>query len=398
HMPSPGGRNAIGPLPAWAAAYLISEDVRAKRVVVGYGTQAGAWPMHYRDKSTDQPISIDSYPNASILGGGFFPACGGTCSSPYTPEASHHPSLSYLPYLLTGDHYLMEELAFWSNWVLLYGEQSKHGGSQGLVIWDQVRGQAWSMRTLAHAAYLMPDNHPLKQYFNAKLQNNIRYYVDNWVDTNPLGYITNTGAGQWLGLDDWIATWMDDFLTWTMGYIVGMGYTEAQPVFNWKAKFPVGRMTHPDMCWVLGPTYWPYVRGDRYLGGSSAFVNNWRDWKRAVILSHSDDAFRGTDDISGQEQALINAQCGSAQMGSILGLPAGHMIGWYDHLSYLANMQPALAVAVDLGAPSAQQAFDKVWNSPNYALNDYSEFPQFALWPTSGVANLPVISIGANPV
>ena len=187
YMPSPSGFNAIGPLPAWAAAYLISGDLRAKRVVVGYGTQAGAWPMHYREKSTDQPISIDTFPSASVLGGGFFPACGGDCNSPYTPEASHHPSLAFLPYLLTGDYYLMEETAFWGNWVLFYGESSRHGGSQGLVTWDQVRGQAWSLRTLVQAAYLLPDNHPLKSYFNAKLQNNINYFIDNWVDSNPLG-------------------------------------------------------------------------------------------------------------------------------------------------------------------------------------------------------------------
>jgi hypothetical protein len=399
YMPSPGGRNAIGPLPAWAAAYIMSDDRRAKRVVVGYGEQGGAWPMHYREKATDQPISIDTFPNATIIGDtNFFPACGGTCTSPYTPEASHHPSIAYLPYLLTGDYYLMEELAFWSNWVLFYGPADRHGGALGLVTWDQVRGQAWALRTLAHGAYLLPDAHPMKLYLNTKLLNNINYFITNWVDSNPLGYITNTGAAQWLGLDNWIATWMDDFLTWTFGYILGMGYTEAQPVFAWKSKFPIGRMTHSDMCSILAPSYWPYVKGDRYLGGSSAFVNNWADWKRAVILSHKDDAFRGTADITGREQELINAPCGSQQMASILGLNVGEMIGWFDHLSYLANMQPALAVAVDHGMPNAQVAFDKVWNSPNYALTDYREFPQFALWPSSATSNLPIVSINANPV
>jgi hypothetical protein len=399
YMPSPGGRNAIGPLPAWAAAYIISDDLRSKRVVVGYGQQGGAWPMHYRDKPTDLPLSIDTYPNATVIGDtNFFPACGGTCTSPYTPEASHHPSIAYLPYLITGDYYLMEELAFWSNWVLFYGPADRHGGAQGLVVWDQVRGQAWALRTLAQGAYLLPDAYPMKAYFNQKLLNNINYFISNWVDSNPLGYITNTGAAQWLALDVWISTWMDDFLTWTFGYILGMGYTEAQPVFNWKSKFPIGRMTHPDMCSILAPSYWPYVRMDRYLGGSTAFISNWADWKRGVILSHSNDAFRGTADITGREQELINAPCGSQQMASILGLGVGQMIGWFDHLSYLANMQPALAVAVDHGMPNAQAAFDKVWNSPNYALNDYSDFPQFALWPTGAVANLPVISISANPV
>jgi len=401
NMPSPGGRFEIAPLPAFQAGYILSQDDRARRVTIGYGEQAGAWPMHYRDKATDNAISIDTYPNATILGGsgiyGNFPACGGTCSTNLLPEASHHPSLVYVPYLITGDYYLMEELVFWGNWVLFYGESGRHGGSQGLLVWDQVRGQAWMLRTLAEAAYATPDAHPLKNYLKQKLQNNITYYRNNWVDSNPLGFITNTGAADWLGLDDWIASWMDDFLTWTFGHIVALGFSEAQPVLAWKAKFPVGRLTDPGMCWVLASSYWPYVRGDRYAGGSTAFVTNWTAWRRNVVFGWDDDAMRGTNSIAGREQELFDSQCGSSQMASILGIGTGSMIGWDGAEAYPANLQAAAAVAVEVGAANAQQAFNVLTSRGAYPLNDYGDAPQWAVWPATATASLPAVQISANP-
>ncbi len=403
NMPSPGGRFEIAPLPAFQAAYILGQDDRARRVTIGYGEQAGAWPMHYRDKATDQPPTLDANPNMSILGGGNgifgnFPACGGTCSTGgLLPEASHHPSLAYLPYLMTGDYYLMEELVMWGNWVLFYGESSRHGGAQGLLIWDQVRGQAWALRTLTEAAYLTPDSHPLKNYLRAKLQNNISYFVTNWVDSNPLGYITNTGAANWLGLDDWIASWMDDFLTYAFGRMVAMGFTEAQPVLAWKAKFPVGRLTDPGMCWVLASSYWPYVRRDRYLGGGTDFVTTWTDWRRNVIFGWDNDAFRGTNDIGGQEQALFDAQCNSAQMRTILGIGSGQMIGWDGAEAYPANLQAAAAVAVEAGVTNAQQAWNVLTSRGAYPLGDYGDAPQWAVWPATATASLPAVQISANP-
>src|SRR5262249_17524817 len=149
------------------------QDLRAKRVTVGHGEQSGTWPMHYRDEATGYPVSLDTYPNMTILGGsdnwGNFPACGGNCSSPYIPENAHHPSLAYVPYLITGDYYFLEELQFWANWIMFYGPQNRHGGALGLVSWDQTRGQAWGLRTLGHAAYATPDSHPMKSYFVGKL-------------------------------------------------------------------------------------------------------------------------------------------------------------------------------------------------------------------------------------
>ena len=35
---------------------------------------------------------------------------------------------------------------------------------------------------------------------------------------------------------------MDDFYTWSMGYLVELGFTQAVAMRDYKAKFPTGRM------------------------------------------------------------------------------------------------------------------------------------------------------------
>jgi hypothetical protein len=405
-MPAGGGRPEIAPLPGFAARYIISQDLRAKRVMVGHGEQAGTWPMHYRDEATGLPVSIDTYPNMEILGNGIygnFPACGGNCSVPFTPETAHHPSLAYLPYLVTGDYYHLEELHFWANWVMVFAPASRRNGSEGLVVWDQVRGQAWGLRTLGQAVYATPDNHPLKSYFSGKLQNNLRYYNANWLNSNPLGYVTLTGPTEWLGLRRWIATWMDDFLTWSFGHLVELGFEDARQMRDWKSQFPTGRMTHPDMCWIMASTYWPTIMDNHYLGGSGNPVRTWADYKRTIVLSWSNDSFPADarSNMAGREQALLAAACDSADMQQILGLPRGWMMGYGGQPDgYPANLQPALAIAVDAGIANASAGWTKFRGAASYP--DYNTDPQWAVVPRNGQTTpppnpLPTVNLAASP-
>ena len=41
-----------------------------------------------------------------------------------------------------------------------------------------------------------------------------------------------------------------------MGYLSELGFTKAAPILEWKAKFPVGRMTAPGFCWVQASKYY----------------------------------------------------------------------------------------------------------------------------------------------
>ncbi|MFB6260956.1 MAG: hypothetical protein ABEJ96_00335, partial [Thiohalorhabdaceae bacterium] len=103
-----GAHEQIAPLPAWTIHYLNTQDPRAKRVMLGTAEQGGAFSMHYRDKATRQPVSINDYPGLTSQGWGGSPskhpascANGADCSSPLSFDKAHQPSNNFVPYLVT---------------------------------------------------------------------------------------------------------------------------------------------------------------------------------------------------------------------------------------------------------------------------------------------------------
>lgn len=406
-MPTTGGRPDIGPLPQWHALYLLSMDSRAKTVALGTGDLAGSWPIHYRDKNTGRPVSLADYPYMTLLGhpgdtvnprtglSEAFPECKACSTEPYVyqPDSAHQPSLAYLPYLVTGDRYYLEELQFWANHNMLQANPYYRGFEMGLVKWDQVRGQAWSLRTLGQAAYITPDDDPMKAYFTERLQHNLDWYGTTYVEGRPnvLGVIDagpaivyTTPAGPMTGL----APWMDDFFTWSVGYLAtGLGFEEALPLARWKGTFPVGRMTAAGYCWIDGATYALAVR-------PSASSPLFSDFRQAYLTT-----MQGTD-LSGKPVPLVNSTgalyldqpCASVaqadwrtQKDKDLGVSrspwvAGEMTGYASVASgYPSNMQPALAAAVDAGVPNAKTAW-KLFMSRSVK-PDYTQAPQWAVVP-----------------
>ena len=60
---------------------------------------------------------------------------------PLIPDNAHQPSLAYVPYLLTGDRYYAEEMAFWANYGMLRTDPGDGvRGSQGILANNEVRG------------------------------------------------------------------------------------------------------------------------------------------------------------------------------------------------------------------------------------------------------------------
>ncbi len=410
YMPSTGGRPDIGPLPQWAAMYLLSMDARAKAVTLGTGDLAGSWPIHYRDKNTGRPVSLADYPYMTLLGrpgdtvnpktrkSEAFPPCTdcGTAPYNYSPDSAHQPSLAYLPYVVTGDHYHLEELQFWANYNMVQANPGYRDQEKGLVKSDQVRGQAWSLRTLGQAAYITPDADPMKAYFSDRLQNNLAWYHANYVEAKPnaLGVLDGTKGFAAIayttasGPSTGVAPWQDDFFSWSVGHLAnGLGYDAALPLAQWKATFPVGRMTAKGYCWIDGATYSLSVRPAANAALFTTFEQAYQatmrgtDGKGAAVPLVNSTGARYLDQPCGS-QAQANWRTQADKDNHVYRNPwmAGEMTGYATAQSgYPSNMQPALAAAVDAGAPNAQQAWDIFINRP--VKPDYSQAPQWAVVP-----------------
>src|SRR5262249_12066591 len=143
-MSDHSGRAELAPLPDWTARYLVHKDVNQRAFVLANGDLAGSWPIHMREPESgprsgvgpERFVSIEQRPNIWLderaQSGNWDYVKGtplpmreygtdipGPGQSPLLPDNAHQPSIAYAPYLLTGDRYYAEEMAFWANYSMV---------------------------------------------------------------------------------------------------------------------------------------------------------------------------------------------------------------------------------------------------------------------------------------
>ncbi len=419
YMPGTGAREDYGVLPGWTANYLISQDDRAKTVMFGNAEQAGTFSIHYRyrdnENNTELPLSIDDWPHVGLYGSDsdkynhdyndgegrseVMPInhCGTTCwGTRYSwheefanqisvADSSHQPSLAYIPYLLTGDHYYLEEQMFWAAFNLIQANPYRRNLDKGVVGWDQTRGQAWSIRTLGQTAFMMPDDHPMKGYFKEKLDNNRDWYQANYVDdtegyayANDIGWIGYSWNETWDlsgdGNDDttlgMISPWMNDFFTASMGHVIELGYTNWDSVMQWQGRFPVGRLYGTDYCATLATAYMTAAGDDK----TGPFYDTWSE-----LYNQTATVEFGSE--------ILNYSCGSSAMMEYISSESGYdfAVGeLYEKYkgstaNYMTRMQGAVAYTVDNNVANADEAWAVFSNRGS--ITDYTDAPKWAIIP-----------------
>jgi hypothetical protein len=207
YMPNAGGRGDIGLFPRWDMVYLYSSDPTLYEAVVNQGHVAAGVPLHFRESAPNlkfdslgtvsgfgRPVSADGRPGfisrTIDSGGNLLQPVGLTSNLPrqnassrridnWNIDTAHQPNLLYVPYLLTGDWFFLEELYFWA----AYNITNSTSGNCDFCRHDdwgflnesstETRGLAWALRSVAHAAFFAPTGSPEQAYFNEKLENNI---------------------------------------------------------------------------------------------------------------------------------------------------------------------------------------------------------------------------------
>ncbi|HEX3665475.1 MAG TPA: hypothetical protein VHU23_09620 [Rhizomicrobium sp.] len=366
YMPTTGGRTDIAPLPQWQALYLLTMDPRMYQVMLQTADLGASFSSHYRNEKTGRPATLEDYPKISTHSNYVgkphqleLPDTGGY-TDPLVPDAAHEPALDFVPYLVTGDRFYLEEIEFWSQWNATGTAPEYHGFGQGLYSWDQVRAQAWSLRTLAQAEFIAPDLDPLKKVLTRELRANIAWYNSHFLggaDSNSLGLLWQRDETSPYEAGRSIAPWQDDFFTWTLGYIQSLGDVNALALLRWKARFSVGRMVGSGFCWILAPSYDLVVRDSAASDLYATFGNVYR----ASLSDRLNKGQHGSPDM----------ECGGEVMAHALGLRPGEMVeNAVGPDGYSAFLQPALAAAVDSGAQqsgAAWQLFMARAVKPNFA-------------------------------
>ena len=324
YFPTTGGREDLGPYPTWTTRYLLSGGKETWRVVLGTGDLAGSFGVHMRDRKDGRVFSIDEHPGFSLNRRGTYekiPPRDASdrpyileATSPYSVDNAHQPSLAFVPYLLTGDYYYLEEMYFWANWCMLIQNAAYRQKGEGLLSPDQTRGEAWALRQLVDAAKIAPDDHPEKDYFDNKVKNNLRYYCEfvKGPDATPLGTYTAGSSDayvrgrsqeerqKWLTL----APWQQNFLVWSLDHAYRAGYEEAAAPRDYFAGMEVGVLTHAaDFDPQYGASYFLVV-GEK-IDGERRWYRTWKELFEKSFRVVSPDAKGGLASDYGSSYSYI---------------------------------------------------------------------------------------------
>lgn len=333
-LSSAGANDWIGLANLWDTLYLLTMDDRMREKSLGNADLAGRIPWHFREADSHAGTggSFDAQKKIDTMGrvvsvnarvqvtlselpedcdgaiGADKIKTGPISDQRWVITRDHMPDLAYLPYLMTGQYYYLEELqyqaAFIVGWKIgcISNEYSyPRQGSAGYLNDSQLRGEAWSLRTLSYAAFISPDDSPEKNYFEDKLLRNISRWEGmhdipasdpsrsthwNYGKTrqhdsrglSPLGAWSDRGDefvqpplktdGSLLGA---ASPWEENFMTIALGICRDFGYpTEA--LLKFQSKRLLNQVLNPETDHVLIEAYrYPTITKDH------KWVQTWRE-------------------------------------------------------------------------------------------------------------------------
>jgi hypothetical protein len=292
----------------WNILYLYTFDDRMLKVMLGNADLFGRFMWHFREADTNAGTGhfFDAPTTGSVGTQGRVVSInarravelddisantGNDCGSQWAADKintgkisddgmgyynltrTHIPPGPYTPYLLTGEYYYLEELQYEAAYIVGFKQGCNTAVWHRQLNWgifndSELRGDAWSYRTLSYAAFISPDGSPEKAYFEDKLLNNIakdegRHALTcdvsgkeeycEWgrkkqlalIGASPLGIWAEGNEGQVgppVKTDGSVAEatspWMENFLVVSLGVARDFGYpTEALLRFSSKKLF-----------------------------------------------------------------------------------------------------------------------------------------------------------------
>jgi hypothetical protein len=271
----------------------------------------------------------------------YYPANLPAIGTPITLDVAHEPDLCYVPFLLTGDPYYLEELQFAATYNVLASNPQSRGS---YCIGFAVRAHAWALRTLAHCARITPDDAPAwvqsRAYWQEWLDGERDWMLARYVHPTAapftespfaeLHYMAdteNSPASSTMPPGCVSQQWMEDYEAAVLGHVVAIGFADWRPILEWKIVNSIAR-TNGTSGWVRAKPC-PYNVALRPTEGSP-YVTSWQEnW-----------------DLNLQMQPGIGVYADPDVM------PAG------DSLVYASYTMSALALSAALGVEGATECYE----------------------------------------
>lgn len=428
---NPGGYSpTIGITPLWNVLYLTATQGSANqdkmfKCSVANGSVSGSYGF-MRHETTNLPLKWSDKPNAWSGSGDSNSIATQTNQGTYSIEKEHSPSLAYATYIFTGDHFYVEAMQHeaTANFIGTSYVVNNRDGIKGLMFkYETTRSWAWSMRTLAQALCITPDDYRRSvttvndtvvdlttDYRNSLDYNftdliaiaiNGTYYDAGWnANKNTLGCLVyGPAVAGSLGYAGSVfanghrgdAPWMQNFCGMTLAHIDDMkvmsGYISSgvtagsqaarvRQLMNFSLAHPVG---------LLGTNSgWPFTFAGcyaiPYVGNTFTYVTSWSDaWTKFL------DAKPGMTNA----KASGGPNSGDALVSWVVGdNTIDHIWNGYSYEPDMGKstwpiLQPAISAAVDKGISGASTAYARMKSAANWATHiGYTKnMPQWSVVP-----------------
>jgi hypothetical protein len=356
-MGETGFQAQIGLLPNWDALYVTSDgDPRAVRATMANAKALSSYPIVWRDSTDDQVVRPSARPTWTVDGkdqGGETNVGAG----PLVWDNAHHGSGGYLAYLLSGDYLFLETMQMQSSLAYLI-ISSAEGSGPARVLTGQTRAMAWANRTVGQYVAVAPLE-PASEDYRALLAANAAHWkgMVQGLSDKHLGLVYSRELLAHDYGEGLLSPWQENFVTQAFGHVSDLeplaDMADWNTVRDYAYQFPVGLLGDAaGYCFTRASQYTLKV-ADTEVDSLGPTYASW-----AMVYA---SMFKGMP-------------CGNTLLGDSGGAPDAAATG------YWGNLMPAIALAVDHGAPGAAAAWARFTGADNYSTVKASPFESVPVW------------------
>lgn len=252
YMPGTGGRADIGFTTQANTAWLLTQDARAAAYAMGQAEAASAVPWHFWDAANETWVNTDAYPNLWLDGRGGTGRPGDASSGGLTQQVagdtgwhtdvSHQPDLSYVPYLMTGARWMLDNLQAQAGWsILSYWPEMRGGEADNVINGNQVRGAAWALRQIDEAARTSPEGSAEQAFFQTASDANYAWLVSKIPEWTAMQGEAHGWVPGDYGTAGALPPWQQDYFASTVIAAARDGNADAKTFLEWQSNFLIGR-------------------------------------------------------------------------------------------------------------------------------------------------------------